>query len=54
MEAKTETIRLTNEAIELVRELRDTTILPEEMPDHIQNILTILSFLKANLLVEKK
>lgn len=40
-----------NEAISLVRELRDTTILPEELPEQIQKILTALSIVKADLLV---
>jgi hypothetical protein len=40
-----------NDVIELVRELRDAPILPEEQPEQIQKIMTALSQLKAGLLL---
>ena len=40
-----------NEAIELVRELRDAPILPEEQPEQIQRIINSLAQLKAGLLI---
>ena len=40
-----------NDVIELVRELRDAPLLPEEHPEQIQKIMTALSQLKADLMV---
>lgn len=42
-----------NEAIELVREIRDTSVLPEDMPEQLQKILTALSIVKADLLIKE-
>ena len=40
-----------NDAIELVRELRDAPLLPEDHPDQIQKIMNTLAQLKAGLLL---
>ena len=40
-----------NDVIELVRELRDAPLLPEEQPEQIQKIMTALSQLKAGLMM---
>lgn len=45
------TILRCNDVIELVRELRDSSVLPEEQPEYLQKILTALSQLKAGLLI---
>lgn len=42
-----------NDAIDLVRELRDKTVLPEEQPEQLQKILTALNQLKSCLLINK-